>query len=363
MAWNTKNKLVTVLRLNTFQIRQINPTFLRQRLLLAKNIIKEPFLLWPINEYWWWTVKYSLNTNTHTLFQTTQIKFTRKAFQYSFLKQKSNIFEKKIHIRKMKSTWSGIHKKSTNVIGKWRLFVYESLPFIDSAFGTKLGIPRGLILLPFLTLLNGFFGTFSSLNLSSIFSRSWTSSSKYHLFVSLISNLEMRDSQFLSSWWSRSWFFGTSSGSKHDRLLRIHFLKTFCENFELGRRLVRDDFNFSDFFHLLSNFIWVIAYDSMPMNCLLRNLPGYLYLFRMFAFGTNKNRNFLSNLGTFLPFRPFLCTMLYLLLNQNIHFEVPSSWWPYDKDYNDSCFLGSAEYIFMWFILYGPLVTYIWFVT
>ena len=166
----------------------------------------------------------------------------------------------------MKSTWSRIHKKSTNVIVKGRLFVYESLPFIDSAFGTKLGIPRGLILLPFLTLLNGFFGTFSSLNLSSIFSRSWTSSSKYHLFVSLISNLEMRDSQFLSSWWSRSWFFGTSSGSKHDRLLRIHFLKTFCENFELGRRLVRDDFNFSDFFHLLSNFIWVIVYDSKPMK-------------------------------------------------------------------------------------------------
>ena len=60
MVWNTKSKLVTVLRLNTFQIRQINPTSQQLRSLLVKNIIKEPFLLWPINKYWWSTVKYSL---------------------------------------------------------------------------------------------------------------------------------------------------------------------------------------------------------------------------------------------------------------------------------------------------------------
>ena len=123
--------------------------------------------------------------------------------------------------------------------------VWESLAFIDSAFGTKFGSPRGLIFFPFLAKL--FLGTFSSLSLSSIFSRSWTSSSKYHLFVSLISNFEMSESQFLSCWWSLSSFFGTFSGSKHDRLFEMHFLKIFCENFELGRILVRDDFSFYGF--------------------------------------------------------------------------------------------------------------------
>ena len=197
-------------------------------------------------------------------------------------------------------------RNSQTVFVKWHVIVNESQAFIDSAFGTKFGIPRGLILLPFFVFLKGLFGTFSSLNFSSIFSRSCTSSSKYHLFVSLISNLEMSESQFLSSWWSRSWFFGTSSGSKQDRLFKIHFLKTFCENFELGRRLVREDFNFPGFCNLWS---FIAYYICSIYSIGLRQTfekPSFIPLFSVHVcIFDQQESKFSVKSGQFLAFSAF----------------------------------------------------------
>ena len=95
MAWNTKNKLVTVLRLSTFQIRQINQTSQQLRFLLVKLIIKEPFLLWPTNKFWWSTVKYSLKLQTNIIYFRQKISKGHSKIIRIF-----NFGTKKLHFRK-----------------------------------------------------------------------------------------------------------------------------------------------------------------------------------------------------------------------------------------------------------------------